>query len=59
MLLKNYKNGMPSKLIKKIFSQINSGIKIMLNMGKTHRDLKPENILFSYINDEKTDFIVK
>ncbi len=53
------KNGMSSKLIRKIFSQINSGLKIMYNKGKTHRDLKPENILFSYINDKKTDFIVK
>ena len=53
------KNGMSSNLIRKIFSQINSGLKIMYNKGKTHRDLKPENILFSYINDKKTDFIVK
>ena len=27
--------------------------------GKCHRDLKPSNILISYINDEKTDFIIK
>ena len=59
MLLKNYKNGMPSKLIRKIFSQINSGLKIMNKNEQTHRDLKPENILFSYINDNKTDFIIK
>ena len=58
MIIKN-KNGMSSNLIRKIFSQINSGLKIMYNKGKTHRDLKPENILFSYINDKKTDFIVK
>ena len=59
MMLNKYKNGMSSKLIKKIFSQINSGLKIMIDNGKTHRDLKPSNILFSYTNNEKTDFIVK
>ena len=48
-----YKNGMPSNVIKKIFSQINSGLKIMIDKGKVHRDLKPENILFSYINNKK------
>jgi calcium-dependent protein kinase len=59
MMLNKYKNGMSSKLIRKIFSQINSGLKIMVDNNKTHRDLKPSNILFSYTNDEKTDFIVK
>ena len=58
-MLKGYKNGMPSKLIRKIFSQINSGLKIMIDNGKSHRDLKPENILFSYTNNKKTDFIIK
>ena len=58
-LQKEYKNGMSSKLIRKIFSQINSGLKILIDKGKTHRDLKPENILFSYINNKKTDFLVK
>jgi len=57
--LYNYKNGMPSNLIRKIFSQINSGLRIINKYGKAHRDLKPENILFSYTNDKKTDFIVK
>ena len=59
MMLNNYKNGMSPKLIRKIFSQINTGLKIILNKGKTHHDLKPSNILFSYTNDKKTDFIVK
>ena len=59
MMLNKYKNGMSSKLIRKIFSQINSGLKIMVDSNKTHRDLKPSNILFSYTNDKKTDFIVK
>ncbi len=59
LLKKKYKNGMTSKLIRKIFSQINSGLKILIENGKTHRDLKPSNILYSYINDKKTDFIIK
>ena len=59
MMLNKYKNGMSSNLIRKIFSQINSGLKIMVDNNKTHRDLKPSNILFSYTNDKKTDFIVK
>ena len=54
-----YKKGMKSSLIRKIFSQINSGLKDMLKKGKCHRDLKPENILYSYINEEKTNFIIK
>ncbi len=58
-IINKYKKGMSSKMIRKIFSQINSGLKIMLNKGKTHRDLKPENILFSYTNNNKTDFIIK
>ena len=58
-MLKIYKNGMPSKLIRKIFSQINSGLKIMIKNDKTHRDLKPSNILYSFINNNETDFIIK
>ena len=54
-----YKKGMESSLIRKIFSQINSGLKVMIEKGKCHRDLKPSNILYSYINDEKTNFIIK
>ena len=59
LLKKKYPKGMPSKLIRKIFSQINSGLKIMIDKGKTHRDLKHSNILFSYINDEKNRFYSK
>ena len=40
-MLEKYKNGMPSNIIKKIFSQINSGLKIMIDNGMCHRDLKP------------------
>ena len=58
-MLEENKKGMTSRLIRKIFSQINSGLKIIIDNGKVHRDLKPENILFSYINNKKTDFLVK
>ena len=58
-LLSKYKNGMPSKLVRKIFLQLNAGLKEMIKKGKTHRDLKPSNILFSYTNEKKTDFIIK
>ena len=50
---------MPSKMIKKIFGQINSGLEVMVKKGKCHRDLKPSNILYSYIDNKKKDFIIK
>jgi len=59
MLTENYKNGMPSNLIRKIFKQLNFGLKIMRAKGICHRDLKPNNILFSYTNEKKNDFIIK
>ena len=59
LLQTKYKKGMPSKIIRKIFSQLNSALKIMLKKRYSHRDLKPSNILFSYQNDEKSDFIIK
>jgi calcium-dependent protein kinase len=58
-MLEEYEHGMPSNIIKKIFSQINSGLKIMFDNGMCHRDLNPQNILYSYTNKEKTDFIIK
>ena len=58
LLIKN-NNRMSSNLIRKIFSQINAGLKILRQKNITHRDLKPENILFSYVDDNKTDFIIK
>ena len=58
-MLTKYKKGMSSKLIRKIFLQLNYGLKTMINKGKTHRDLKPSNILFSYTNEKKNDFIIK
>jgi calcium-dependent protein kinase len=59
MLNTKYSNGMSSKMIKKIFSQLNSGLEIMIKEGKVHRDLKPSNILYSYIDNKKKDFIIK
>ena len=52
-----YKNGMPLEMIKKIFSQLNSALKLMKNFKLSHRDLKPANILYSYIGEN--DFIIK
>ena len=53
------KGRMTSKMIRKIFKQLNSGFKMMLKEKKVHRDLKPSNILFTYTNEEKSDFVVK
>ena len=47
LLFENYKNGMTSNMIRKIFKQLNSGFKIMLKEKKYHRDLKLDNILYS------------
>ena len=55
MLFNNYKKGMPSNMIRKIFKQLNSGFKKMIQKKKCHRDLKLNNILYSYTNDDKTD----
>jgi serine/threonine protein kinase len=59
LLETKFKNGIPSETIRKIFLQINSGLKIMHDLGKCHRDLKPSNILYSFIDDNKNDFIIK
>ncbi len=59
LMEEKYKNGMPSNMIRKIFKQLNSALKIMYQKKICHRDIKPENILYSYINDDKSDFIVK
>ena len=60
MLNNNVNKGrMTSKMIRKIFKQLNSGFKMMLKKKKVHRDLKPSNILFTYTNEEKSDFVVK
>jgi serine/threonine protein kinase len=59
LLEKKYCNGMPSNLIKKIFSQLNSALKIMFDKKLCHGNLKPQNIFFSYKNEKKSDFIIK
>ena len=50
---------MPSQLIRKIFLQLNYGLKTMINKVKIHIDLKQSNILFSYTNEKKNDFVIK
>jgi serine/threonine protein kinase len=59
MLRKEFPNGMPSKLIRKIFSQVNTGLKVMRKLGMNHKGLNPAKILYSYTTEEKTDFIIK
>ena len=59
LLKTQYPKGMSSIMIRKIFSQLNSAFRKMNKAGITHMDLKPSNILYSYLNDEKTDFIIK
>jgi calcium-dependent protein kinase len=58
--LNKYKpKGLPLKMIKGIFIQLNDALKTMLKKGFTHRDLKPENILIKYRDEEKTEFQIK
>ena len=59
LLKTKYKNGMSSIMIRKIFSQINSALKIMLKNKKCHRNLQPNKFLFSYTYHKKTEFIIK
>ena len=59
LLTKEYKNGMSSNMIRKIFKQLNSALYILYKKEICHRDLKPENILYSYTNYDKSDFVVK
>ena len=56
ILNQNKPNGLPLNMIKKIFSQLNEALKVMINNGYTHRDLKPENILIKYTDKNKNDF---
>ena len=59
--LEKYSKGMPSNLIKKIFSQFNFALKIMLEKKNISlpKYLKLSNILYSYTNEKKTDFVIK
>ena len=43
-MINKFKNGMSSKLVRKIFLQLNTALKEMIKNKKTHRDLKPSNI---------------
>jgi len=59
-ILKKYKpKGLLIDLIKKIFIQLNDGLKAMINKGYFHRDLKPENILIKYSDSNKINFNIK
>ena len=51
--------GFEENLIKKILTQLNNAFRIMLKNKIIHRDIKLENILVKYINDKKSDYIVK
>ena len=42
-----------------ILKQLNYSFEIMINHNILHRALKPQNILLKYLNDEKTEFLVK
>ncbi len=57
--MEKYSKGMPSELIKKIFSQFNFALKIMYNKNRIPKYLKLSNILYSYTNEKKTDFVIK
>lgn len=58
MLETKFKNGMSSQIIRKNIFTIKFWVK-NYEKGKCHQDLKPENIFYSYIDDNKKDFINK
>ena len=58
-MLEKYSKGMPSDLIKKIFSQFNFALKIMKDKNRIPKYLKLSNLLYSYTNEKKTDFVIK
>ena len=57
--MEKYSKGMPSDLIKKIFSQFNFALKIMKDKNEIPKYLRLSNILYSYTNEKKTDFVIK
>ena len=60
-ILNDADNGLSIQTIKKIFAQLNAGLKDLKNKKFLHRDLKPDNILFNKIkyNNEIIDFKYK
>ena len=60
-LIKERKYGFSIEEIKKIFCQINEGLKYLNERNSLHRDLKPDNILFNkiYKDDETIDYKYK
>ena len=55
-VIQNNENGLSINEIKKIFCQINEGIKYLLNRSCIHRDLKPDNILISEIKKNNKSY---
>ena len=53
------KFGLEVNQIKKILLQLNNTFRIMLNNKIIHRDIKLENILVKYINNDKSNYIIK
>ena len=58
-VLNNKKEGFTIPEIRKIMNQLNKAFKLMNLNNIIHRDIKLENILVSYINEDKSDYIIK
>ena len=59
ILNKNKPKGLPLNIINKIFYQLNSVLKAMIDINYSNRNLKPENILIKYTDNNKNDFDIK
>ena len=57
--LKKRNKSLNEEEIKKIFIDLNKVFEVMNKQNIIHRDLKLKNFLIKYINEEKTEFIVK